>query len=90
VLEARLPWIGHTAEEIEWAFFDHALIASLGCASCLNQPVIDADAAGGPRVIGTINLLHEAGWYDQTAADRTAPFAALLVEPYRAWARAAG
>jgi hypothetical protein len=90
VLEGRQPWIGRTAEDIEWAFFDHALIASLGCASCLNQPVIDADAPGGPRVIGTINLLHQAGWYDQAAAHRTAPFAALLVEPYRAWAKTAG
>jgi hypothetical protein len=90
VLENHEPWIGRTAEDIEWAFFDHALIASMGCASCLNQPVIDPDAPGGPRVIGTMNLLDAAGHYGDDAPARAAPFAALLLEPYRAWARAGG
>jgi uncharacterized protein YbcI len=90
VLENRQPWIGRTAEDIRWAFFDHALIASLGCESCVNVPVIDNDAPGGPRVIGTMNLLDVANHYDEAGAARAAPFAALLLEPYRAWARAAG
>ena len=81
VLDGRQPWIGRTAEDIRWAFFDHALIARLGCESCLNQPVIDGD-----RVIGTVNMLHEAGWYDEGDAAVAAPFAALLVPAFRAWA----
>ena len=40
-------------------FFDHALIASLGCGSVLNLPVV-----WDGRTLGTINLLHEEGWYD--------------------------
>lgn len=90
VLENRQPWIGRTAEDIRWAFFDHALIASLGCESCINVPVIDQDAPGGPRVIGTMNLLDVAHQYDRQSAERAAPFAALLVQPYRDWAAAAG
>ncbi|MFN3937382.1 MAG: GAF domain-containing protein [Gemmobacter sp.] len=87
VLQGRRPWIGRTAEDIRWAFFDHQTIADLGCASCINVPVIDEAAEGGPRVIGTMNLLHEAGQYDAADAARAAPFAALLVAPFRDWAR---
>lgn len=90
VLERRQPWIGRDMEDIRFAFFDHALIESMGCASCLNMPVIDDAAPGGPRVIGTMNLLHEAGHYTEDDAVRLAPFAALLVQPYRDWAAAAG
>ena len=78
VLEGRKPWIAHTAEDIRGAFFDHDLIARLGCASCLSVPVIDAEAPDGPRVIGTINLLHESGHYEEKHAVMAAPFAELL------------
>ena len=81
VLGQRRPWIGHDADDIQWAFFDHETIARLGCASCVNVPVIDGDA-----VIGTINMLHEAGFYTEADAARAAPFAALLVPAFRAWA----
>jgi GAF domain-containing protein len=82
VLENRQPWIGRTADDLRRAFFDHARIASLGCESCLNVPVIDGD-----RVIGTMNLLDRAHAYDEAAAARAAPFAALLVPAFRAWAQ---
>jgi len=88
VLEGRQPWIAYTAEDIQSAFFDHELIASLGCASCLNVPVIDPDATDGPRVIGTVNMLHVAGHYETEHASLAAPFAELLVQPYRDWASA--
>ena len=88
VLEGRRPWIGSTAEDIRGAFFDHETIAALGCASCLNVPVVDPEAADGPRVIGTVNMLHEAGHYREADAERAAPFADLLVQPYRDWALA--
>jgi hypothetical protein len=83
VLDGCRPWIGRNAKDIAWAFFDHETIASLGCASCLNLPVID-----GGRVIGTVNLLHEAGFYDEASIAAAAPFAPLLVAPYRAFAGA--
>lgn len=90
VLRDRQPWIAYTADDIRGAFFDHELIASLGCASCLNMPVIDHDAPDGPRVIGTVNMLHEAGHFDTDHIAVAAPFAALLVQPYRDWAATPG
>lgn len=90
VIEGRQPWIGANSEDIRTAFFDHETIAALGCASCLNMPVIDAAAEGGPRVIGTMNLLDAAGHYRPEHAAAAAPFAALLVQPFRDWAAAAG
>lgn len=87
VLEGRKPWIGYDADDIAGAFFDHDLIARLGCAACLNMPVIDEGTEGGPRVIGTVNLLHEARWYGRQHVPIVAPYAELLVQPFRDWAR---
>jgi hypothetical protein len=47
-----------TIDEIAVVFPDYPLIRSLGCESALNLPVVFAG-----RVIGTLNLLHEAGYY---------------------------
>jgi GAF domain-containing protein len=73
----RQPYIGRTAEHIRSVFFDHALIASLGCDSVLNVPV-----AYDGRVLGTLNLLHEAGWYDEGDVPPALLFAALAVPGY--------
>src|SRR5206468_3299839 len=67
----RKPYIGRSAEDIRTVFFDHELILSLGCASVLNVPVV-----WNGRTLGTINLLHEAGWYDPAAAPGAQTFAA--------------
>ena len=85
VLEGKQAWIGRDAGDIRGAFFDHETIAALGCASCLNVPVIDQG-----RVIGTANLLHEAHWYDPADVDRVTPFAALLLPSFRRFAETAG
>ena len=74
VLEERRPYLGRTAADIRAVFFDHELIASLGCASVLNLPVVWDD-----RVLGTINLLHEAEWYDEADAPIGLTFARLAV-----------
>ena len=74
VLEERRPYLGRTAADIRSVFFDHELIASLGCASVLNVPVVWDD-----RVLGTINLLHEAEWYDEADAPIGLAFANLAV-----------
>ncbi len=60
VIREQKPYIGRTYEDIEAVFFDHELIRSLGCESVLNLPVV-LDG----RTLGTINLLHLAGWYDE-------------------------
>ena len=40
VLKAQKPYLGTDAEAIRWAFFDHALIASLGLGSVINVPIV--------------------------------------------------
>jgi len=74
VLHERRPYVGRSADDIRAVFFDHELIASLGCASVLNVPIVWAD-----RVLGTMNLLHEASWYDDADATIGLTFAALAV-----------
>jgi hypothetical protein len=74
VVDDGKPWIGNDYAAIQWAFFDHELIKSLGCESCLNVPVrIDGET------IGTLNLLHEAGWYTEADAELGKVFGALAV-----------
>lgn len=72
VIHERRPYIGRTAADIRAVFFDHEIIASLGCASVINVPVV-YDA----RVLGTLNLLHEEGWYDDGDVEIGLTFAAL-------------
>jgi hypothetical protein len=78
VLHERRPYVGRNAADIRAVFFDHELIASLGGASVLTLPVVWAD-----RVLGTINLLHEAEWYDDADASFGLTFAALAVAALR-------
>ena len=71
------PYIGYTADDIREVFFDHALIASLGCASVLNLPVVHDG-----RTLGVINLLHEARWYGDDDVPLGQVFAALAVPAF--------
>lgn len=70
----RTPYIGRTADDIRAVFFDHELIASLGCASVLNIPVV-----WNGLTLGTINLLHEERWYDDGDVPLGQIFASLAV-----------
>lgn len=79
VFGERRPYVGRSAEDIRAVFFDHALIASLGCDSVLNLPVTHDG-----RVLGTLNLLHEARWYDEADAAPGLLFAALAVSGFLA------
>ena len=78
----REPYIGYTADDIREVFFDHALIASLGCASVLNVPVVHDG-----RTLGVLNLLHEARWYDEADAPVAQVFAALAAPAFLKLAR---
>jgi ABC-type oligopeptide transport system ATPase subunit len=51
-------FVANDIEAIAAVFPDHALIASLGCESIVNLPIAD-----GGTVIGTLNILHRAGWF---------------------------
>jgi hypothetical protein len=77
VLRRQRPYLGRTAADVREVFFDHALIASLGCGSVLNLPVV-----WDSRSLGTINLLHEEGWYDDGDVEIGRLFAALAVAAY--------
>ncbi len=58
MLNERQPILSDGRAAVEAAFYDHELIFSLGCESCLNVPVVVAG-----EVIGSINLLHAARHY---------------------------
>ena len=65
VIERRRTFVANDIEGIAQVFGDHELIRSLGCESVINLPVeIDGE------VVGTVNCLHEAGFYtpDKIAA----------------------
>lgn len=68
VLDRGETFVMNDIETIAEVFFDHELIRSLGCESCINIPVI----VGG-AVLGTLNCLHEAGHYtpERVAASET-------------------
>lgn len=58
VLGRRETWVMNTIDHIAQHFPDHELIASLGCAACLNLPVTVAG-----QVLGTVNILGPAGHF---------------------------
>ena len=74
VLDRGEAYIGRTLDDLSAVFPDHALIASLGCASALNMPV-----RWRGRTLGSLNLLHEAGWYDDDDVATCRPFAQLAL-----------
>ncbi|WP_342362195.1 GAF domain-containing protein [Terrarubrum flagellatum] len=85
VIRKRTPWLGRTMEDIRWAFPDHALIESLGCASCINIPIVYNAAT-----IGTMNILDVANAYDEKSLALVAPYAMLLIPAYLNAARGIG
>jgi hypothetical protein len=68
----REAYLGRTADDIRTCFPDHDRIFALGCESVLNLPVV-VDG----RVLGTVNLLHQAGWYEEGDIPLGRAFAAL-------------
>jgi len=58
ILNDKKVYRANDAAGIRAAFDDHTTILGLGLESVLNIPVVFEG-----RCIGTMNLLHEAGWY---------------------------
>lgn len=73
VLKQGRYYLGRNAADIEWAFEDHALIASMGLESVLNLPIRVANTT-----LGTVNLLHVADYYDESHLDVGTILATLL------------
>jgi len=74
VIGAGRPYIGRTKADIQYVFFDHELIWSLGCESVLNMPVRWAG-----ETLGTLNLLHRAGHYTEADLPHVQTLAALAL-----------
>lgn len=77
VLVEKRAFLGRDMDAIRWAFYDHELIASLGCGSSINIPVVYDGAA-----IGTMNLLDAEFAYDEDDVARVRPLAAALVPAF--------
>lgn len=77
VLTRRENFLGRNADDIRWAFPDHALIASLGLASAINIPIV---AMG--RVLGTLNVLDVAGHYSESDVQFMQAISPVLAVPY--------
>jgi len=77
VVVEQKAYIGNDYEAVKAVFFDHELIRSLGCESVLNVPVV-----WDGRTLGTINVLHRAGYYAESDVTVAQTFAALAVPGY--------
>lgn len=83
VVRDKKTFVANTLEEVAAVFDDHALIASLGCGSVLNLPIlIDG------RVWGTLNVLEAEGHMTpdviaRAQSLRTAGAAILLLLTYK-------
>ena len=77
VLDGQKPYLGCTLDDIRWAFFDHALIESLGCGSVINSLV-----CWDGELLGVVNMLHEEHHYDENDLVIAAPFAQLLAPAF--------
>ena len=62
VINRRETFVANTPAAFETVFFDHALITSLGLGSAVNIPVPDVSGT----VLATVNLLAEAGHFNDT------------------------
>jgi hypothetical protein len=72
VVQAGDSRICRNRDECRAAFFDHALIEQLGCESAINVPIRNKN-----RTLGSLNLLHESGWYTPQMIPDLNRFAAL-------------
>jgi len=76
VLRDMKVFLGSRPDDIRSAFDDHETILSLGLGSVLNIPVVYSG-----RCVGTMNLLHEAGWYRAEDEHTGVVLAAFLIAP---------
>jgi hypothetical protein len=74
VLREGKPWICRTRADVKEVFFDYELIWSLGCESMLNLPI-----RWRGETIGTLNLSHRAGYYDESHIPEVRHFGALAL-----------
>ena len=76
VVGSGQPAMLRTYEDIKAVFFDHELIRSLGCESCVNVPI-----RWDGQTVGTLNLLHNANWYRDSDLPLLEAFGSSAVAP---------
>jgi GAF domain-containing protein len=74
VLDRGEVFIAADAEGVRAAFSDHALLSQLGISSIMNIPIRFRE-----RVLGTMNLSHEAGHFGTKSIESGKIMAGLLV-----------
>lgn len=62
--EERFVYVANSVAAMKADFPDLDLITSLGCGSAINMPIV---ATG--EMLGSVNLLHEEGWYTPDRVD---------------------
>lgn len=79
MLSDGVPVISATPEIVKQRFFDHETIFAMGCGSVMNIPVL-----GPTGTLGSLNLLHEANWFNSEHILAASPFATLLAQAWTA------
>lgn len=79
-ITGQRTFVANTPPEFALYFFDHELITSLGLGSCINIPFVE-----GGAVLGTVNLLAEAGHF---TPEKVAAYEALVQADHAALAQA--
>ncbi|WP_108660180.1 GAF domain-containing protein [Acuticoccus kandeliae] len=85
VMTGQKPYLGADKAGIRWAFFDHALIESMGLGSVINIPVLYDGAC-----IGTMNILDAEHHYKASDIDLLLPLAPLLIPAFLTARHSAG
>ena len=73
MLQDGVPVISADPQAVRQRFVDHETIFGLGCGAVMNLPVICPSGT-----LGSLNLLHEPGWFSPQHILLAAPFASLL------------
>jgi transcriptional regulator with GAF, ATPase, and Fis domain len=73
VLDRRTIYVAHDLAALRATFPDSAAIEATGCGSIVAVPIICEGA-----VVGTMNLWHHDGYYDDAKGLRTLPFATAI------------
>lgn len=80
ILDRRTVFVAPDRAVLRATFPDSAAIEAIGCGSIVAAPIIDGDA-----VVGTMNLWHRDGFYDETTGLLAAPFANAIAPIVRYW-----
>ena len=78
VLDRKSVFVAHDLTALRATFSDNAAIEATGCGSIVAAPIIHNET-----VLGTMNLWHRDGFYDEEKASLTVPFARAIAQLLR-------